>query len=105
MNEIDGVPVELRPEIADQTARGPLAVSIRDYLERNPGGGWEVLRGMLAREYFSRDYAVSVQTGSRTSSYPTSFTGLGGWRTLHTLLEQQAPLKPTRLSCTAWPTH
>ncbi len=61
MNEIDGVPVELKWEIADRTARGPLAASIRDYLERNPGGGWEALRGTLAREYFSRDYAVSVQ--------------------------------------------
>ncbi len=39
----------------------PLAASIQEYIEHNPGSGWEVLRGTLAREYFSQEYAASMQ--------------------------------------------
>ncbi len=61
ISEVDGVPAELRREVADRNAQGPLAASIREYIEHNPGGGWEVLRGTLAREYFSQEYAASMQ--------------------------------------------
>ncbi len=59
MSEVDSVPAELKREVADRTARGPLAASIREYLERHPGGGWVALRE--TREYFSQEYAVSMR--------------------------------------------
>ncbi len=63
---VDNVPPEFRRDVASCTTRGALAGTVRTHIADVPAGGWDALRAVVAREYFSREYVTAVQQELQT---------------------------------------